>query len=278
MKRLLVMCAASVLVSAARVRSSSGAPAGARAVLVASGGPPRLRGGSAADAMVCREDITTPDQCVGHADAAMAAGDFEDAVDFLHAALEEMRDELGDDAQERAPVLVKYAKALMQMEAQNMAEAARSEQDAGADESSQDGDSSGPEDATHAAWRSLEEAKRIIQLSAGRETKDLADVFELQAGLALDGALKCPELEGKPQDERRKIARIHLQTCLRIRGQLFEGMCDSMLPTFCDGLRCGSVCPRLRHRDLLLVPTPCESADDDDAVQRVKAQLVDCDG
>ena len=228
MKRFMVLCAASVLVSAARVRSSSGVAAGVRSLLAAAGGPLGLRGGSAADAMVCREDITTPDQCVGHADAAMAAGDFEDAVDFLHAALEEMRDELGDDAQERAPVLIKYAKALMQMEAQNVAEAARSEQDAGADESSQDDDSSGPEDAAHAAWRSLEEAKRIIQLSAGRETKDLANAFELQAGFALNGALRCPDLEGKTQDERRKMARIHLQTCLRIRRQLFKGRCNSM--------------------------------------------------
>jgi hypothetical protein len=184
-------------------------------------------GGKSEDGMVRRGDIVTADQCVGHAEAAMEAGEFEDAVDFVQAALEDVADEYGQDAPERVPLLLLYARALLEMEAQGTAEAAR----AGLDgrEGSMEPDDAGsnassePEEAAHAAWRALEEARSIIRESSGRETKELATAHELQARFALCEALSCPALAGKTRAQRREIALGHLRTCLSIRTKLFPG-------------------------------------------------------
>jgi hypothetical protein len=68
-------------------------------------------GKAGAGQMVNRGDIMTADQCVGHAEAALEAGDYEDAVDFLQVALEDIKDEHGEDAPEVnkkvAPYLLK---------------------------------------------------------------------------------------------------------------------------------------------------------------------------
>lgn len=194
-------------------------------------------GGKSEDGMVRRNDIVTADQCVGHAEAAMEAGEFEDAVDFVQAALEDVADEYGQDAPERVPLLLLYARALMEMEAQGTADAARANLDGreGGSEPDDAGSSvsSEPEEAAHAAWRALEEARGIINESLGRETKELATAHELQARFALDAALSCPFLAGKTRAQRRRIALEHLRTCLAIRKQLFPGAHDEVA-RICD--------------------------------------------
>jgi len=206
----------------------------------ATSGSMETGGGKSEDGMVRRDDIVTADQCVGHAEAAMEAGEFEDAVDFVQAALEDVADEYGQDAPERVPLLLLYARALIEMEAQGTADAARAGLDGregscesddagssapseGSSEPDDEGSSasSGPEEAAHAAWRALEEARSIIRESSGRETKELATAHELQARFALDEALSCPALAGKTRAQRREIALEHLRICFAIRSQLF---------------------------------------------------------
>lgn len=101
------------------------------------------------------------------------------------------------------PLLLLYAKALIEMETQAATAAAASTPAAAATqggaataaaaslaaeaESTTDleGESSGPEDAQAAAWRALEDVKLIIHRASDppRETKELADAHELQVTL-----------------------------------------------------------------------------------------------
>jgi len=182
--------------------------------------------------MVRRDDMVTADQCVGHAEAALEAGEYEDAVDFVHAALEDVADEFGAAAPERVPLLLLYARALMAMESQSATDAAQAdpngrEGSSGPDDADSSA-SSGPEEAGPAAWRALEEARDIIRESSGRETKELASAHELQARFALDAVLSCPALAGKTRAQRRAIALEHLRACLAIRVQLFPAAHDEV--------------------------------------------------
>jgi len=178
--------------------------------------------------MIRRDDIVTADECTGHAEAAIEAGEFEDAADFLHAALEDIEDEFGADSFESVPVRLLYSKALMGQEMQNAAEPSRAgSPDSALCEGDED-ESSGPEDAAHAAWRLLEDAKRIVRQHLDRDTKELADAHEMQAQFA-ESPLSCPALSGKTPGERRAIAREHLQACLRIRTKLLPNTHESIL-------------------------------------------------
>ena len=114
-------------------------------------------------------------------------------MDFLDAALEDVTDQSEKDATERVPLLLKYAIALMGVQAQNVAQTVVEEQDARIEQRCLDVAFSGPENVARAAWRSLQKVKRIIRLPADRDTKELAaDVHEAQTCFALNGALECP--------------------------------------------------------------------------------------
>jgi len=196
--------------------------------------------------MVRRDDIVTADQCIGHAEAAIEAGEFEDAHDFLQVALDDVADEHGKDAMESVPLLLLYSKALMAMESQDTAEVSKMVMGNAADDDGQDAEvmgnatddgqdsvdedeSSGPEDTACAAWRALEDVRRIISQNGAHETKELADAHELQASFALNAILKCPALAGKTIEQRTDIARTHLETCLAMRVQLFPDTHDKVL-------------------------------------------------
>ena len=204
--------------------------------------------------MVQRDDIVTAEQCIGHAEAALEEGEYEDAVDFVQAALEDVADEYGADAPESVPLLLLYSRALMAMETQAAAEIAELENPSSGSgggtpqqgDADGDGDSSsGPEEATHAAWRVLEDAQRILHQCAGRETKELADTHELKAQYALNTHLTCPIFAGKTRVERRAIALTHLRECLRIRASLYPPAHEAVdrvraeIAT-CEGAACGA--------------------------------------
>ena len=177
--------------------------------------------------MVRRDDIVTAEQCVGHAEAAMEEEEFEDAVDFLHAAFEDIEDEYGEDSVESVPLLLIYSKALKGLALQlaaaskssgdDVVESSRRSDDRSAPEDSQE-----PEEAAPAAWTALQDVRRISKQKLDRETKEVAEAHELLAQFVLEPELTCPALVGKTPKERLDLAVEHLSVCLRIRGQLFH--------------------------------------------------------
>ena len=175
--------------------------------------------------MVRRDDIITAEQCVGHAEAAMEEEEFEDAVDFLHAAFEDIEDEYGEDSVESVPLLLIYSKALKGLALKH---AAASKSDDAVESSRRSDDRSAPEDsqeleeAAPAAWRALQDVRRISKQKLDRETKEVAEAHELLAQFVLEPELTCPALVGKTPKERLDLAVEHLSVCLRIRGQLFH--------------------------------------------------------
>ena len=177
--------------------------------------------------MVRRDDIVTAEQCVGHAEAAMEEEEFEDAVDFLHAAFEDIEDEYGEDSVESVPLLLIYSKALKGLALQHAAASKSSGDDVvessrRSDDRSAPEDSQEPEEAAPAAWTALQDVRRISKQKLDRETKEVAEAHELLAQFVLEPELTCPALVGKTPKERLDLAVEHLSVCLRIRGQLFH--------------------------------------------------------